>query len=163
MVDIDQNDIQRWVEQVWYSERPILWKKSNRGIYLDIAQFNWSCTVSSMSLLDLDSVSQTIISGQSIWKTTSSPAKIYILASWTYMIQWRTFISSALGTWLLSTFIQKNGSWWDVFSAYVYQWITIPLVWVVNFNKWDYINIYFDNETGNDIELSIQITITKMI
>lgn len=156
------------ITNIWRIDRPINARTGTINRYLDSATFNAWWTVSSMSLYDIDNGSITIKSWQLIWDVksnwTPTVTKIYIPQQWTYQINWRVFISSWLWvSWLLTTFLQINESYAIGFaSAIPVRWITIPITTTANINKWDYINVYLDNETANDIDFSIEFTITKL-
>lgn len=149
--------------QIGRTERPLNQRTQVTNVYLDSTQFNGSATIASMTLSDWANLTQTKISWNYVWKMATSPAKLYIPTGWTYMIQWRVFISSALSVWLLSTFFQKN---WtaslELFAWLSNHWTTIPIIFTANFVKWDYINIYTDNSSGNSVDISYQLVITKI-
>jgi hypothetical protein len=155
------------IDAIGYSRRAIDQRSQVRNVYLDSATINGSATIATVSLADLDNATVTVNSGNLWWSVVNSGSptvsKIYIPAQWTYIIQWSVFISSAPWVWLFNIFLQKNGiEWIDVFASMIQHWETIAINKTLNLSKWDYINIYFDNESDDSAEVSIQVTLTKI-
>lgn len=149
-------------DSMWYTNRPIDQRTQVRNVYLDSVKLNSSFFVEAMSLFDLSDASLSVLSWNLYRKKETNPMKVYFPTWWTYHINWRVFISQHLWVWLLNTFVQINSSLWEVFSSMAYKGTTIPINRIVNVKKWDYINIYFDAESDEDIEWSIQISIIKL-
>jgi hypothetical protein len=72
-------------------------------------------------------------------------------------------MSSAPWVWLMTTFIYKNEtSALDYYANLVQHWWTISINTTRNLVKWDYINIWFDNSSNDNLEVYIELTVTKI-
>lgn len=151
------------IYNIWFSQRPLNIRTQTWNIYSDSVTFNWTSTINTVTTKDLDSVTETLRTWTYKRNTESNIAKIYIPKSWTYLIQWRAYISSSTWTGIISTFIQKNETDNIGFCANEAKaQTTIPIITIANLSKWEYVNIYFDNEASATVELWIEISFIKL-
>jgi len=150
---------QETIGWIGYTQRPINARTQTRNRYLDTTVFVSDITIPWNTLYDIPSYTKTTLSWNLNWRLSSSPWKIIIPVSWTYMVQWWLFISKYLWTDPITIYVDGITSYNNVEAK---RWTTIPILFIKNFNKWDDIYISIDNSDIEDIEAVITLNIIKL-
>lgn len=146
MVEIIQNEIQRWVEQVWYSERPIYFPKWNYGKWLTYCYVTSNKTIPNNSDTAVNNNVTLVAIGKykSNLRTPqfASHWLVRIPANWLYCIQYQaSYWSNALAANYIFKYsiedwwgkIRNRTKIWLIWTYTEEEYLTI----VDSFTEWD--------------------------
>lgn len=154
------NDVTRFKEELWYSERPLDERRTNRNVYLDsVSVRRWTVTISNDTLTELLYSDTPIYSSTGNLKRDTWDDWATIQQQWTYLInlylvrEWNT-------TWYRFVDLYKN--WSPIWNSSIYQYpdtnwflFTMQITKRINLITWDYIWVAVRQTSWWDLDVVV--------
>lgn len=158
-VPIERAETISWIG---YTQRPINQKTQVRNKFLNVVEYTSHWDVPSNSFSQPVSLTFNNLSSTLAWGTTSSPAKVIIPESWTYLINMSYFVSTVSpvwATWEIWLYIE-----WIQWDVVLNGWrrTSLKLNVIKNYNKWDKLSVYIENSLTSTLEWYLSLYITKL-
>jgi len=150
------------IQDIGYTRRPINQKTQVRNKFLNVVEYTSHWDVPSNSLSQPVSLTFNNLSSTLAWGTTSSPAKVIIPESWTYLINVSYFVSTVSpvwATWEIWLYIE-----WIQWDVVLNGWrrTSLKMNVIKNYNKWDKLSVYIENTLTSTLEWYLSLYITKL-